>query len=505
MRIAGLLSVMALLAACATAAPSLTPTSTSTLGPRSTGGTTATPDMSPMPQPTPQPVAILPVVGFWSTTAGISRAELDAALAGSSTTYRRVLVAGTWPGAAPATTEQIRAAVNADPRTIGLLPATAVTPDVHALALDGLDLFGNGRLRSLADWPLMMPESSLDALPAFDASATWTLVAGGDVMLDRTPYVRMVRQGGGADFAWNGGYAQITSYACCNEMGNRLPVARRTGGAGVVRALFSDADLAVVNLEGPAIDDFTYHADGFVFTMDPALLQGLADAGIDAVTVANNHIGNAGPSGIVETLRHLEEVGLAHVGAGANLAAATAPAWFDVAGRRVALLGYDAIRPGYHATATRPGSAGLDAARYGADIAAARSDGADVVVVLPHWGVEYTAAPSVAERADARGLVAAGADLVLGSHSHWAGAAEWIEGHPVFYSMGDLVFALRQSTETLEGLVVEATFAGDRLVQVRLHATLILELVQPNLLDPAGDGAAVIDRMRRASSVLADH
>ena len=497
---------LALVAACATTAPTTAPGPV-TAQPIAVAPATPDPTSPPTPEPTPQPVAMVPVVGFWSATAGISRADLDAALAGTSKTFRRVLVAGSWPGATPATAEEIRAAVNSDPRTLGLLPAAEVTPDVHALAVDGAELFGNGRLRSLAGWPLLMPGSALEtaaggARSAFDPASTWTLVAGGDVMLDRMPWVRMVQRRAGPDFAWDGGYAEITGYACCNEMGNRLPVARRAGGAGALRALFRDADLAVVNLEGPAVDDFTYHADGYVFTMDPSLLQGLADAGIDAVTVANNHIGNAGPSGVVETLRHLDEVGLAHVGAGANLAAARAPAWFDVGGRRVALFGYDAIRPGYHATATRAGSAGLDSARYRADIAAARTAGADVIVVLPHWGVEYTAAPTATERSAARGLVAAGADLVLGSHSHWAGATEWIDGRPVFYSMGDLVFALRQSPETLEGLIVEATFAGSHLVQLRLHPTLILELVQPNLLDPGGDGAAVIERMRRASAGL---
>ena len=113
------------------------------------------PDADPDADPTR--IALVPVVGLWSATNGLSRAELDAALTGTSITYRRVLVAGSLSGATPSTPDAIRAAVNADARTLGLLPAGEVTPDVHALALDGVDLFGNrppqGRRRMAAARP----------------------------------------------------------------------------------------------------------------------------------------------------------------------------------------------------------------------------------------------------------------------------------------------------------------------------------------------------------------
>ena len=321
-------------------------------------------------------------------------------------------------------------------------------------------------------------------------------------MLDRSIYRRTVRQGKGADEPWDGGTAEITGRRCCSAAGYRMPVVRRTGHTGALRALFRDADLAVVNLEGPAVDAFKWHPHGLVFTFDPALLTGLAGAGIDAVTIANNHIGNAGPDGVVETIRHLDALGIAHVGAGRDRAAAHAPAWFDVAGQRIALFGYDAVRPAYNATAKRAGSARLVAARYRADIATARGAGADVVVVLPHWGVEYRAAPTSAQRAHARALSAAGASLILGSHSHWAGAMEQIDGHPVLYSLGNLIFDLTRSEETVEGVIVEVTFIGARPAQIRLHPTVMVDLVQPNLLPSAGDGAVVINRIRRASEAL---
>jgi poly-gamma-glutamate synthesis protein (capsule biosynthesis protein) len=504
-------TVVALVMSCAPAQQSRT------LEPNATSVEASTPIPTPEPTltksasrtrtPSPSSIALVPVVGFWSATAGISSAELDAALTGTSSVYRRVLVAdtmaGTMPAAIPTSPDAIRKAVNADPRTLGLLPANEVTPDVRALTLDGLDLFGNGRLREVLAWPLLVPAAPGVDPPRFDPAATWTLVAGGDVMLDRSIYRRTVRQGKGADYPWDGGLATIVGRRCCSAAGHPMPIVRRAGRAGAMRALFRDADLALVNLEGPAIDGFRWHPHGLTFTFDPALLEGLRNAGVDVVTIGNNHIGDAGPRGVVETIGQLDELGISHVGAGRDGATARAPAWFDIAGQRVALFGYDAVRPAYNATAGRAGSAGLVASHYRADIAAARDAGADVVVVLPHWGAEYTATPTSKQRTHAMKLVAAGSTLILGSHSHWAGAMELVDGSPVLYSLGNLVFDLTRSEETVEGLVVEITFVGARPTQIRLHPTVMVDLVQPNLLEAASDGAAVIKRMRTASEALA--
>jgi poly-gamma-glutamate capsule biosynthesis protein CapA/YwtB (metallophosphatase superfamily) len=498
----------AIVMSCPQAQPSATPrpnqmaATTRAPDPTPAPAPTPTPTQTATPAPTPSPIALVPVVGFWSARANLSRAELDAALAGTSGAYRRVLVADRLAGATPSTPNAIRAAVNADARTLGLLPAGDVTPDVRALPLDGFDLFGNDRLRDLATWPLLVSAAPGADTPSFDPARTWTLVAGGDVMLDRSIYRRTVRQGKGVDYPWDGGFADITGRRCCSGAGHRLPIVRATGHEGAVRALFQDADLALVNLEGPAIDGFRWHPHGLTFTFDPDLLKGLQNAGIDVVTIGNNHIGNAGPDGVIETIAHLGELGIDHVGAGRDRAAARAPAWFEIAGQRIALLGYDAVRPADNATAKRAGSAGLVSAHYRADVAAARDAGADVVVVLPHWGVEYRATPSAGQRAHARALIKAGTTLILGSHSHWAGAMELVDEAPVLYSLGNLVFDLTRSEETVEGVIVEITFVGARPRQIRLHPTVMVDLVQPNLLDAASDGAVVIERMRRASAAL---
>ena len=390
---------------------------------------------------------------------------------------------------------------------LGFIRAADVRPAVRALGVAGRTLFGNARLRAIGDWPLTVPaprQAGLPPVPGFDPGAAWTLVAAGDVMNDREVYRRTVVLGRGPDFPWNGGTAKIVQRSCCSA-GQPFVRAVRTGGAGAVRALFHDADLALVNHEGPTPDRFRYHPTGLVFTFDPQLEAGIRRAGVDVVSLANNHIRNAGSTGVSQTIRNVKAAGLVPVGAGRNAQAARRPVWFTVDGVRVAILAFDAVDLyAAGATGTRPGAAPLDLARCRADIKAARAAGADVVIVVPHWGVEYTSTPTATQRSQAASLIAAGADVILGSHPHWAGAMEAIDNGLAVYSMGDFIFDLPRSEQTDEGLIVELTFVGRRLAQLDIHPTIELDRSQPNLLDPAGDGRVVLDRVRKASRGFLD-
>ena len=87
----------------------------------------------------------------------------------------------------------------------------------------------------------------------------------------------------------------------------------------------------------------------------------------------------------------------------------------------MAFLAFDALQPSNFATASRAGAAPFNLAAAEADIKAARAAGADFVIVMPHWGAEYSEYVSPEQRRDAAALVAAGADLILGSHSHFTG------------------------------------------------------------------------------------
>jgi len=193
---------------------------------------------------------------------------------------------------------------------------------------------------------------------------------------------------------------------------------------------------------------------------DPDHLAALARAGIHAVSLAGNHMADCGPEGIADTIAELDRIGIAHNGAGANLAEARAPAFIDRAGRTVALLSYNAVGP--ELSWAGPDHAGCayvrieaadggpsrpqadlvridenSLAAMGADIADSRSK-ADVVVVALHKGITHRpAALAPYERPLARAAIDAGADVVVGHHAHIARGIEFHRGKPIFHGLGN--------------------------------------------------------------------
>ena len=368
----------------------------------------------------------------------------------------------------------------ANRKRLAFLRADEVEPDVRALAWGGKALFGVDRVRKLADWPLTARLPAPTTAAAFDPSTTWTLFAGGDIMLDRGVYETLAVKGKGADFPFQGGTAEITGRCQnCSPLGWDTPYTRRTGNAGAVRHVVSVADIAIANFENPAPDEPKWHKSGTVFSAAPRFIDGLAYAGIDYVSLANNHIRDAGGAGLLQTIKNVTERGIAVSGAGKDLAAARKPAMLEAAGTKVAILGYDAIAGSYHATASKIGSAPLTGANLKADVAAARRAGADVVIVFPHWGTEYDPTPFANQEKLAHLAIDAGADMVIGNHAHWAAAMEVYNGKPIWYALGNFVFDQTWSEPTMEGITLELTLRGSELVQVGLRPHIILDKAQP--------------------------
>jgi hypothetical protein len=488
-----------------------------------TGSPTPTAPPTPEPTPTAAPlveVAIVPVTHFRSTVNRATRAEVTAALDGSSERYASLVLI---EDDAEAILAALGDVVPADPvglivvedaatlaadlaehrDRLGFLRADQITPAVRALGWADRTLFGVERITDLADWRLTasVPADTVSAEP-FDPSTTWTLFAGGDILLDRGVHQTLVVNGAGPDFPFDGGTAEITSRYCCSSFGWELPRTNRTGNEGAMRRLIEGADLAIANFENPAPDVARWHTSGTVFHAEEDLIDGLVDAGIDYVSLANNHIGDAGNAGILQTIANLDERGLAYSGAGEDLDAARKPAMLEANGVTVAVLGYDAIARAYYAAEGEPGSAALSLVRIKNDIKWARRDGADLVIVFPHWGTEYQAEPFAAQQQIARDIIDAGADMIIGNHAHWAAAMEIYTGKPIWYALGNFVFDQTWSEPTMEGITLELTFEGTELAQVRMRPHIILDKAQPNFLDPAGDGRIVMNQVFDASDGL---
>ena len=213
-------------------------------------------------------------------------------------------------------------------------------------------------------------------------------------------------------------------------------MAVREGGADIIRS----ADLAFCNLECPLSTTGQSLATPIVFKADPANLKCVTDAGFDIVSNANNHALDCGRRGLVETLRVLDDAGIAHSGAGTNLEVAESATILEVKGLRIAFLARNMLFPeAIWYREDSPTIAGLDESRIEDQIREAKSS-ADVVIVSVHWGIEYRKTPEDSQIALGRKMIDAGADLVIGHHPHCTQPVERYHGGVIAYSLGNFLF-----------------------------------------------------------------
>ncbi len=187
-----------------------------------------------------------------------------------------------------------------------------------------------------------------------------------------------------------------------------------------VADLLSAPDLTFANLETPIAPAADRGSRSYVFNAPPAAARALRAAGVDLVSVANNHVFDQGREGFLETLRRLDEAGLAWVGAGTPPAEA-GPRLVEVRGLRLAFLAWTRFFNDDGNACPPAGqclrAALLDAERATAAVRQAAAS-ADAVVVSLHWGEEYAAAPRPQDVELAHRLAEAGALVVLGHHPH---------------------------------------------------------------------------------------
>jgi hypothetical protein len=201
-----------------------------------------------------------------------------------------------------------------------------------------------------------------------------------------------------------------------------------------------DAGLFLANLEGVPSMKTPDHAPRYDFRFPPERLTWLKEKGVDAVSLANNHAGDAGRAGLAEALLALHQVGIAVCGAGMNAAEACRPWKTERSGVRVAVFGVCLI-DSMAATDHLPGVAKLPehAALLDREIGSAKAAG-ETVIVMVHGGDEYHQAVNDEQRQWARWLVNRGANLVAGSHPHVIQRTESYGGAVIAHSLGNAVY-----------------------------------------------------------------
>jgi poly-gamma-glutamate synthesis protein (capsule biosynthesis protein) len=283
------------------------------------------------------------------------------------------------------------------------------------------------------------------------------------------------------------------------NLGDRIGAAIRSYGSGYpwtsAAPLLRAADLAIANLESAVSTRGTPAAKKYTFRGDPSAVPAVARAGIDVVSVANNHSLDFGAEAFLDTLRHVRRAGIATVGGGRDAAAARRPAIVTAGGLRIAILGYSDVRPlGFDATPSRPGTARADVGAIAADVRAARRR-TDAVVVYFHWGTERARTPDARQRSFAAAALDGGATVVLGAHPHVLQPIERRGRRLVAWSLGNFVFGATSAGTGATGvLTIGLDRAGVRwneLVPARIDG------VRP-ILDRSR-ARATLARLARAS------
>jgi poly-gamma-glutamate capsule biosynthesis protein CapA/YwtB (metallophosphatase superfamily) len=399
--------------------------------PDSASPSTTTPAASPSTSRTPRTTQPL-VLAIHPTRAAqdIDLATANAIKRGTLKAWRGFRVVGSLREVQRSTT------------ALAMVPASTAGPSIRPLTVAGVDPF-----KEPHRYPLRT-DGPAPTAPVID------LTVGGDVMLGRRVATAAARTG---------------------------DVSRPLRAIGPRLAA---ADLTVVNLESTLSRAGTPQQGGDSFAAPPGVVAGLHDAGVDVLSLANNHTGDFQERALVETVRLVRAGGIQPVGAGGNLSEAARPAVVERGGVRFGFLGFNTIGETHRATAASAGAFSLrmpprtgplNAGDLAVVTRAVRTLKAavDVVVVLPHWGQQYTHTPVAAQRTVAGALTAAGADLVIGGHPHWVQSVQFSAGKVVAHSLGNLVFDMDFSRQTQEGVLLELTYWGKTLKAARLTPYVI--------------------------------
>lgn len=279
-----------------------------------------------------------------------------------------------------------------------------------------------------------------------------------------------------------------------------------------ITSVLSKADIVIGNLEIPFVPEGAQPVRRDIsagFRSHPDAAESLRAAGFDIVSLANNHIMDYGPEGLQTTLDTLDSTGIAHAGAGMNLAGARKPVIVEREGRRLGMLAY-AMEGKHTAGSGTPGAAPLDEAVILEDLAQLK-DKADVIVVSLHFGMIYTDYPKREQQILARRIIDAGADAVLGHHPH---LIQGIESHGhgmIAYSLGEILFD--PSSGYVEATQVADLRKQSMILELQVSSedttAEVIPVYAGEDLRPAPCGKEmeneILTRLRNISSVLPEY
>ncbi|HWI51591.1 MAG TPA: CapA family protein [Symbiobacteriaceae bacterium] len=283
------------------------------------------------------------------------------------------------------------------------------------------------------------------------------------------------------------------------ENGTLYPVA-------TVKDHLAAADLTFVNLESPVgVKGTPLPGKQIWFRARPEAMEILKAAGVDGVTVANNHILDYDTENFLETLDGLQQAGIKYVGGGRSISEARKPMVLEAKGVKIAFLGYSQFADlffdwkyprSFSATETLAGVPRIQDDWLAEDIKAAKAL-APIVAVAYHWGDEFQNYPNEEQKRIARLSIDLGADLVLGYHPHAIQGFEFYKGKFIAYSTGNFIMDRQDTDLARESMILDFTVApsGVRAVNV---LPVWIKAEQPYIMTGA-EGERLVQKMRKIS------
>jgi len=269
----------------------------------------------------------------------------------------------------------------------------------------------------------------------------------------------------------------LTIYAVGDIMLGEIPLCDNFGVRSIVQKqgpdflfqnvdhLFKNGDIVFGNLECSIRSEDSNHKEKpLFFCAEPDVIQGLKTAHFNVLSVANNHIMENGPETFLHTVRILKDNHIIPVGVRNEVEICS------IKGYRIAFLGYSFVEDHiidvcYNKIESK------DAILK--DIERVKQD-SDLIIISLHWGSEYIPYPSPDQVQIGRDLIDAGADIILGGHPHITQSYEIYKNRPIFYSLGNFIFALTYIPPTRESFIAEINVHDSpRSIDVRIIPVVI--------------------------------
>ncbi|MGN0292035.1 MAG: CapA family protein [Lachnospiraceae bacterium] len=275
---------------------------------------------------------------------------------------------------------------------------------------------------------------------------------------------------------------------------------------GIFDCLSSDLILELQNADILMMNnEYTYSDRGYpipgkayTFRAAPSRVEVLQQLGVDIVSLANNHVYDYGEEALLDTFDTLERAEIPYVGAGRNFDEAKKIVYFVANGRKIAIVSATQIERSYNytkeATEDMPGVLKTLNPDKFLEVIKEAEKNSDYVIAYPHWGTEGTNVYGSDQKELAEAYVEAGADVIIGGHTHCLQGISYIEDIPVIYSLGNFWF----NGNTIETGVAQVRIQKDGSIRFRF-LPCIQSGTRTRLLTEGSQREEVLDFMRSLS------